>query len=379
MTDPKRAEGAPTAVLSQRALNRALLERQLLLQRVPRPAAEAIEHLVGLQAQVPKVPYVALWTRLEGFRQQELADLLASRQALRVPLMRATIHLVTARDCLALRPAMQGVLSRCFNSQSPFGRRLAGVDLGAVLAAGKALIEEQPRTRAELGPLLAARWPDRDPEALAMAISYLLPVVQVTPRGIWGQSGQAVWTTIEHWLGEPLETEIPAEDAVLRYLAAFGPATVGDMRVWSGLTGLREIFDRLRPRLRTFRDEQGRELFDLPQAPRPDPETPAPPRFLPEYDNVVLSHDDRSRIIIHQGWPRLLAGNDGMVGSLLVDGFVTAAWMMTRERDDAVLHVHPLRRLTSDEEATIAAEAQDFLAFLADDANRRDIRFATPQ
>ena len=324
------------------------------------------------------MPYVALWTRLEGFHQQELADLLASRQAVRVPLMRATIHLVTARDCLALRPVMQSVLRRCFNSQSPFGRRLAGVDLEAVLAAGKALVEEQPRTRAELGPLLAAQWPDRDPEALAMAISYLLPVVQVTPRGIWGQSGQAAWTTIEHWLGEPLETELPAEEAVFRYLAAFGPATVGDIRIWSGLTGLREIVDRLRPRLKTFRDEKGRELFDLPQAPRPDPETPAPPRFLPEYDNVVLSHDDRSRIIIHPGWPTLFAGNDGMVGSLLVDGFVTAAWMMTRPRDDAVLHVHPLRALTPDEQATITAEAEDLLDFVAADSNRRDIHFAPP-
>ena len=293
LTRRRPAMSAPGEVLSQRALNRALLERQLLLQRVVKPAAETIEQLVGLQAQVPKVPYVALWTRLEGFHQQELADLLASRQAVRVPLMRATIHLVTARDCLALRPVMQSVLRRCFNSQSPFGHRLAGVDLEAVLAAGKALIEEQPRSRAVLGPLLAAQWPDRDPEALAMAISYLLPVVQVTPRGLWGQSGAASWTTIEHWLGESLETELPAEAAVYRYLAAFGPATVGDIRVWSGLTGLREIVERLRPRLKTFRDEKGRELFDLPQAPRPDPETPAPPRFLPEYDNVVLSHDDR--------------------------------------------------------------------------------------
>jgi hypothetical protein len=370
--------GAPGAVLSQRAINRALLERQLLLQRAAGPAAGTIEHLVGLQAQVPKVPYVALWTRLKGFQQQELADLLASRQVVRVPLMRATIHLVTARDCLALRPVMHSVLSRCFNSQSPFGRRLAGVDLEAVLAAGKVLIEEQPRTRAELGPLLAAQWPDRDPEALAMAITYLLPVVQVTPRGLWGQSGAASWTTIEHWLGAPLQTEIPAEKAVLRYLAAFGPATAGDVRIWSGLTGLREIVDRLRPRLQTFRDEKGRELFDLPEAPRPDPDTPAPPRFLPEYDNVLLSHDDRSRIIIHSGWPTLFAGNDGMVGSLLVDGFVTAAWMMTRLRDDAVLHVHPLRRLTPAEQAAIAAEGRDLLAFIAADSHQQDILFAPP-
>ena len=165
---------------------------------------------------------------------------------------------------------------------------------------------------------------------------------------------------------------------MLRYLAAFGPATAGDVRTWSGLSGLREIIDRLRPQLKTFRDEKGRELFDLPEAPRPDPDTPAPPRFLPEYDNVVLSHDDRSRIIIHSGWPTLFAGNDGMVGSLLVDGFVTAAWMMTRPRGDAVLHVHPLRALTPDEQAAITAEAEALFDFVAADSNRRDIHFAPP-
>jgi hypothetical protein len=369
---------APAEVVSQRALNRALLGRQFLLERVSRPAAETIEHLVGLQAQVPKVPYVALWTRLQGFQPHVLAELLASRQAVRVPLMRATIHLVTAADCLALRPALQTVLERCFNSQSPFGRRLAGVDLDAVLAAGKLLLEERPHTRAELGPLLAAHWPDRDPEALAMAITYLLPVVQVTPRGIWGQSGAAAWTTVEQWLGTPLETESSAENTVLRYLAAFGPATVGDMRTWSGLTGLREIVERLRPQLQTFRDEQGRETFDLPEAPRPDADTPAPPRFVPEYDNVLLSHDDRSRIIIHQGWPRLFAGSDGMVGSLLVDGFVTAAWTMTLVQNEAVLRVHPLRRLTPEEETAIAAEAQGLLDFVAPDSHQHDIQFAPP-
>jgi hypothetical protein len=360
-------------VLSQRALNRALLERQLLLHRRRYSAAETIEHLVGMQAQEPGNPYIALWSRLEGFDPEELSRMIADRLAVRSSLMRATIHLVTARDCLALRPVMQSVLERTFAS-SAFARNIAGVDLGELLAAGRNLLEERPRTRAELRPLLAERWPGYDADSLASAIGFLLPLVQVPPRGLWGKSGQAVLTTVEAWLGCPLDPDPTPDDLVLRYLAAFGPATAGDIRTWSRLTGLRALLERLRPRLATFHDERGRELFDLPGAPRPDPETAASPRFLPEYDNILLSHDDRVRIIPDNRGLPMPAGRGGELGSLLVDGFLGGMWRITRGCGKATLVIEVSGHWTKAEETAVVEEGARLLAFVAAGAEDHDVQ-----
>jgi Winged helix DNA-binding domain len=355
--------------LSLRAMNRALLARQLLLARDARTShaarasalISAIEHLVGLQAQVPVDPYVGLWTRLEGFDPGELSDLLERRAAVRATLMRATIHLVSARDALFLRPLMQAVPTRTFNGQ--FGRRVDGIDREALLAAGRELVEERPRTRGELRAELGARFPDHDAEALALAITYMVPLVQVTPRGLWGRSGQATWTTIESWLGRPLEPEPSLDELVLRYLAAFGPATVMDIQAWCGLTRLREVTDRLAPRLRTFRSEDGRELLDLPDAPRPDPDTPAPARFLPEFDNVALAHADRAHVIdsdVTQYTP--VAGRGGRRGALMVDGWARALWRLTPANG---LRIETFAAVAKREHGAIEAEGRRLIAFLA--------------
>jgi hypothetical protein len=369
---------APGEVLGRRALNRALLERQLLVRRQQRSATETIEHLVGMQAQEPGNPYIALWSRLEGFGPEDLSQLIADRHAVRTSLMRATIHLVTARDCLALRPVMQSVLERTFGS-SAFARNLAGVDLGELLATGRKMLEERPRTRAELKPLLAERWPGYDAASLAAAIGLLLPVVQVTPRGLWGKSGQATLTTVESWLRRPLDSDPKPDETVRRYLAAFGPATVGDIRTWSRLSGLRGVVERLRPDLVTFRDERGRELFDLPDAPRPDPETPAPPRFLPTYDNILLSHDDRGRIVGEQRDPPLPAGRGGEVGSVLVDGFVGGMWRITRERGKAILMIQAGSSWTKADLAAVVDEGGRLLDFVAGDQRDHDIQVTVDQ
>ena len=365
-------------VLGQRALNRALLERQLLLRRRAMPAEEVIEHLVGMQAQEPGDPYVGLWTRLEGFYAEELAALITDRRAVRASLMRATIHLITARDLLRLRPVVQSVLERDVYPNPTYGReRLDGLDVGAVLAAGRALLEERPRTNAELRELLGARWPERDPAALAYAVRGLLPVVHVPPRGVWGVGGPVALTTVEAWLGRGVDPDPEPGEMVLRYLRAFGPATVADIRTWSRLTGLRAVVERLRPRLRTFSDERGRELFDVPDGPLPDAATPAPPRFLPQFDNALLSHDDRTRIISDECRKRINAGGGmGSAGTVLVDGFVRGTWKFARQRDTATLRIEPFEPLSKDDRDAVTEEGEQLVRFVGEGAETFEVRYA---
>lgn len=349
-------------VLTRRELNRALLARQLLLERSSMPVAGAVAWLVGLQAQTPLAPYVALWSRLAAFDPGVLSGLLERREAVRMGLFRTTIHLVTARDAHALRPVLQSVLDRAW-SASGFARNLAGLQLDGILAESRRLLEAEPMTASALGARLAQRWPDAGRDSLGYAARFLLPLVQVPPRGLWKRTGVARHTTLDAWTGRGPDAAPSVDELVLRYLAAFGPASVGDLRTWSWLTGLREVVERLRPRLRPFRDERGRELFDVPGGALPDPDRPAPPRFLPDYDNLVLSHEDRTRIVpdtvrrqVPWGW-----------GALLVDGFVSGTWKVTRTKEVATLEVKTFRSFRDAEAAEVVAEGTMLLGFLAAD------------
>jgi hypothetical protein len=323
-----------------------------------------------MQAQLPDSPYVGLWSRLQSFDPHELGRLVSTRRAVRASLMRVTIHLVTARDFLALRPLTQPIIERAFG-RTDFGKSLAGLDVDEVVAAGRALLLEQPLTRADLGRLLAEQWPDRDPISLATAVTWLTPLVQVPPRGVWRQSGRPTWALADSWLGRSLDAKPSVDKMVLRYLRAFGPASVADATAWSRLTGLREVFERLRGKLETFRDENGRELFDVPDAVLPDADTPAPPRFLHDYDNVLLGHADRSRVFSpeHRGT---------VIGAptVLVDGFVRATWKAERKRGTATLTIRPLTRLGKAEREAVIEEASRLAEFLEPDGEH-DVRFVT--
>jgi hypothetical protein len=365
-------------VLGTKTLNRATLERQLLLRRSDMGVLEAVEHLVGLQAQVPLNPYSALWSRLADFRPESLARLLEDREVVRLPLMRATIHLVSADDCLALRPLVQPVLDAELARHPEHGPALREVDLEPVLAAARILLAESPRTGPELRAALAERFPDANAAALAYACRNHLALVQVPPRGVWGRAAQVTTTTAEAWLGRPLSATPSLENAVLRYFAAFGPAATADVSAWSRLTGLREVVERLRPELRAFRDERGRELFDLPDAPRPHPETAAPPRFLPEYDNLLLSHADRRRF--HHDRGRLSSVRGPVQGTVLSDGFVCGVWRIERERRGkrATIVVEHVVRLTKQARSDLEDEGRGYLGLVAADAIGHEVRFVAP-
>lgn len=358
-------------VASVRALNRALLARQMLMRRARVPPSCALESLVGLQAQLPGDPYVALWSRLERFDPLALSKLIATRKAVRIVVMRGTLHLLTARDALALRPLVQPALSRMF-AGTAWGRSVAGVSTSALLAAGRRAVETRPLTLAELRPLLSARFPGRDATALAYAFHYATPLVQVPPRGLWRTSGAPRVTTAPRWLGRPL-ARLPPEKLVLRYLAAFGPASVADAQAWSGLTGLHPVFERLRPRLVSLSDEAGRELFDLEKASRPDPDEPAPPRFLPVYDNAILGFARRERIL--SGAPARAVPQNLNVRSFLVDGFVAGFWKIVEAKSRATLVLEPFARLARKDSAALVAEGERLLAFAAPDASPESVRF----
>ncbi|QJD86134.1 winged helix DNA-binding domain-containing protein [Cohnella herbarum] len=372
----------PGPVLSKRSLNRALLERQMLIQRKQMSALEAIEHLVGLQAQAPNPPYIGLWARLADFQQAELSKLIQSRQAVRIALMRSTIHLVSSRDCLALRPLLQPVLER--GLRGSYGKHLTAIDQEALSAAGRALVEERPRTFQEISALLAEdeRWRDLDPSAIANIVRTHIPLVQVPPRGLWGESGQAAHTSAETWLGTGLSVDCSVDSSIEtiieRYLAAFGPATVQDMQAWSGLTKLNGVISLMRPRLRIFRDEHGKEVFDLPDAPLPDPDAPISAKFMAEFDNALLSHADRSRIISEDDRKRVFTINGIIRSTFLIDGFVQGMWKITKERDTATLVIDPFRPLSKKDKTELAAEGVNLLTFAAGEFAVHNIRINEP-
>ncbi|MFF4754687.1 winged helix DNA-binding domain-containing protein [Streptomyces sp. NPDC002514] len=362
-------------VLDSRALNRATLARQLLLERADLPVHDAVAHLCGLQAQEPQEPFVGLWSRLRAFDPARLSDLLTRPSTVRIHLMRRTVHLLTAADALAWRSRHETMLRQ--RVLGTYRREFTGVDLDELAAAGRAVMADgRPRSTAELVRTLAERWPGPAPRALGeMLVAALVPVAQLPPRGLWRAKAGVRNVLLSSWLGR--EPDPAAEDGsdpvgqtlVRRYLAAFGPAASADLRAWCGLAGLPAAVAAVRGELITFRDERGRELFDLPDAPRPDPGTPAPVRFLPAFDNAILGYHDRSRIVddAHRG---LSVAGERVV---LVDGRVAATWNVSA----GTVTVTPLHGLSRTDRTAVAEQGRELAAFLSDGESDR-VRIAGP-
>lgn len=359
--------------LDRRTLNRTLLARQLLLDRAESGAEGVISHLLGLQSQAPASAYPGVWSRLADFRFGELGALLTERRAVRLVLMRNTVHLVTAADALLLRPWLQPMLDRGFRG-SQWAAGVEGVDRAELIAHGREALAEQPLGPAELRGVLSARWPAADPASLVNALRVWAPLVQTPPRGLWGESGQPRYAFVDDWLGAPPAAADPA-DLVRRYLAAYGPATPADMQKWCGLTGLKGVFAALDLRERTT--EEGRVLYDLPDAVLTDPGTPVPARFVADFDNLVLSHADRTRILADEHRSRVMTVNGIIRGTVLVDGFVGGTWRFDRAKGTAAAVVTPFAPLAAADRDTLAGEGLRLLAASDPDAERPEVRFET--
>lgn len=357
--------------LSARSLNRALLARQMLLERHALSPLAAIERLAGMQAQVPQAPYFGLWSRLQGFRPEELSELIERRRAVRIASLRGTIHLLSASDCRAFRPLVQSVFDRVLFS-SVEAKTIRDISRDEFVAAAREAVNGKPLTWAELRRHLAARWPEHNDAALLRAVQFTLPLVQVPPRGLWQRSGAARVTGAEAWLRRPIAANPSIEKLVLRYFAAFGPASVMDVQAWSGLTRLAAVVENLRPKLLSFAGEDGRELFDLPDAPRPGEDVAAPVRFLPEFDNLTLAHANRTRIV--NGGPRKPPPDNAALRGFLIDGFVGGFWKIVRERQRATLQVEPFKPLARKAAEALAHEGERLVAFAAPELRDRDIQ-----
>ncbi len=361
-------------ILTLREINRATLSRQLLLERSTITPTAAIERLVGMQAQLASAPYVGLWTRLKNFQRSDLASAIESRQVVKATLMRATLHLISANDYLHFRTAMNPVLEGAAES---IAKNRTPIDKDRVLKVAHDFIAEKPRTFAEISAMLSAEMPASDVGAMRYTVRTHIPMVQVPITTGWSYPGTPAFTLADEWLGKPISTEDHTRELVLRYLSAFGPATIADVQTWSflKLADLKVIFESLRPELIVYRDEKKKELFDVQDAPIPDADMPAPIRFLPEFDNLLLSHKVRTRVIADEHRKKVYLPALRVAATILVDGFIGGVWKVEKAKGIATLLIEPLVSLTKPQREEIAAEAEQLVRFVEADAKSYVIKW----
>ena len=354
--------------MTPRALSRATLARQGLLERSSDPLA-VIARLVGLQAQLARPPFVGLWTRIRDFQREQLRTLVTERAVIRATAMRGTLHLMTAADYAAFRATFQPMFTA--NATGVLGKRIDGLDLAKLCTFARSRL---PATFDALRPVLAQKFPKFDDRALGYAVRMHLPLVQVPTADRWAYPASSDFACAETWLGRPLAGEPAPQALVRRYLAAFGPASVRDAQAWSGLRDLAPAFAALRDQLVTFRDGK-RELFDLPDAPRPDADTPVPVRFLPDFDNLVLGHDDRERVIARAHRAAIVTKNLQVKATFLIDGLVAGTWTIERKKT-ATLVLAPFATIKKPVRAALDEEGHGLLRFVEPDAASFAIKFA---
>lgn len=360
-------------ILSLRELNRATLARQILLEREGLSVPAAIERLVGMQAQLAPPPYVGLWTRLRDFHREDLARSIENREVIKATLMRATLHLFTTEDFVRFRATLQPMLT---GAGSAVAKQHGGdFDVDRLLAAARSYIDEKPRTFADISEMVTELMPGHDVGALRYTVRTQLPLVQVPITSGWSYSSKPTFALAESWIGRAISPEDNLRELVFRYLAAFGPASVTDAQTWLGMK-LKDTFDKLRPELQIYRDEGRRELFDLPNLPLPDDDTPAPVRFLPEFDNLLLSHSKRNRVIADEHRSKVYLPALRVAATTLVDGFVSGTWKIEKSKNAATLVIEPFNKLTKKDRAALIEEGEQLIRFVEAEAASFEVRFA---
>lgn len=346
----------------------------MLLRREKLTPLAAVERLVALQAQLARPPFIGLWSRLDGFRREQLIRAVESRQLVRGTIMRATLHLMSRKDYVAFRPALQPALSLA--AERVLGSRTTGIEVEKVVAAARACFEERPRTFAALREHMRRLFPRQDERAIGYIVRLHLPLIQTPADGaLWAYPGVADFAVAESWLGARLKEEDRPHALALRYFAAFGPASVQDLQGWAGLAAA-GVVEELRPRLRMFRDARGRALFDVADRPLPAEDEEAPVRFLPEFDNALLGYSERARIIADEHKRLIFTKNLLVPATFLVDGFVAGKWSVERKRSAARLIVKPFGTLAKRTREALAEEAEQLLQFVEADAATRSVEFA---
>src|SRR5262245_19571117 len=361
-------------ILNLHELNRATLARQMLLERESLSVPAAVERLVGLQAQLASAPYVGLWTRLRDFRREDLAAEIENRKVVKATMMRATLHLCTADDYVRFRTALKSVLVGA--ADAIVKRRGKDFEPDKVLKAARKFIGEKPRSFAEISDMLTELAPDHDVGAMRYTVRTHIPLVQVPVATGWSYSNKPEFTLAESWIGRPISPEDNLRELVFRYLAAFGPASVTDAQTWLGMK-LKETFEKLRPELQTYRGEGRIEFFDLPGAPIPGEDVPAPARFLPEYDNLLLSHSNRTRVIADEYRSKVYLPGLRVAATILVDGFVRGAWKIEKTKTASTLVIEPFDKLTKKDRAALTEEGERLVRFVEPEAKSFGVKFTT--